>query len=59
MNTVHQATIDNCDTCEQEFTNRETLVKYIVDNHKNVGMQQGGWKKVQYHEKQGQQQQHG
>ena len=59
MNTVHQATIDKCDTCGQEFTNREILVKHIVDNHTNIGIQQGGWKKVQYYEKRGQQQQHG
>ena len=63
MNTVHQATIDKCDTCGQEFTNREILIKHIVDNHTNIvsrpeeqmGIQQSGWKQVGHQEKRGQQ----
>ena len=46
MNTVHQAIKEKCDMCGEEFTNRDILVKHIVENHTVLGMQQGGWHQV-------------
>ena len=33
MNTKHKASKDKCDSCGQEFENKEILIKHIVDNH--------------------------
>ena len=40
MNTVHMNKKEICDTCGQNFSKREDLVKHIVDNHTNIGIHQ-------------------
>ena len=40
INTEHMTAKEKCDTCGRMFPNREALIKHIVDNHTEVGMQQ-------------------
>ena len=39
INTKHKATQDKCDSCGQEFENKENLIKHIVEHHTVKGTQ--------------------
>ena len=55
INTVHNNKKEKWDTCENIFDNREILIKHIVDQHTDIGIQQRQGAQEQLQQEEGQQ----